>query len=131
MAAFVRCTWLICFTDPKGQHLDIVGHSKEELQATLQTIQRMLTVPLWVSPAAEDPLLLEMLQVVCGGCAFLGGHRSGCMWHAQPLICTGARMSKAGDPSDCAVLNHGFAGPEWRRQQRATLSSLDSVSKFY
>jgi hypothetical protein len=48
--------------DPKGQHLDIVGHSKEELQATLQTIQRMLTVPLWVSPAAEDPLLLEMLQ---------------------------------------------------------------------
>ena len=51
--------------DAKTQHIEMVGHSKEVLQAALQTIQRMLSAPVWTSPTGEDPMLLEMLQVVC------------------------------------------------------------------
>ena len=39
------------------------GSSKDALKAALQTIQRMLSAPVWTSQAGEDPRLLEMLQV--------------------------------------------------------------------
>ena len=52
------------FTDAKEEHVDLVGGNKEALQAALQTLQRMLSAPVWTSAAGEDPRLLEMLQVV-------------------------------------------------------------------
>jgi len=46
----------------KEEHVDLVGGNKEALQAALQTLQRMLSAPVWTSAAGEDPRLLEMLQ---------------------------------------------------------------------
>eukprot|EP00670_Eutreptiella_braarudii_P001530 CAMPEP_0174298928 /NCGR_PEP_ID=MMETSP0809-20121228/55187_1 /TAXON_ID=73025 ORGANISM="Eutreptiella gymnastica-like, Strain CCMP1594" /NCGR_SAMPLE_ID=MMETSP0809 /ASSEMBLY_ACC=CAM_ASM_000658 /LENGTH=404 /DNA_ID=CAMNT_0015403735 /DNA_START=30 /DNA_END=1244 /DNA_ORIENTATION=+ len=48
--------------DAKAEHLDMFGSSKDALKAALQTIQRMLSAPVWTSQAGEDPRLLEMLQ---------------------------------------------------------------------
>ena len=48
-------------TDPIAEHVDMVG-TREAMASTLATIRRVVSQPLFTT-AAEDPKLLEVLQV--------------------------------------------------------------------